>query len=283
MTLNNPETNGAINKKRKAKSGNDNDDEDEGIDDDEEITSEEDEGKEDDEKEEEMELNSEDDKSESDEDVQEKKKSTTVATKASTTPPKKKKRRLEEYHKQIDTEFKKFDSYRNDIIQKWNDKTQMAFGKFRSKGSAGPQIPTLKQISHILSDKERLIKRTQVKRTAYTTIGKPDANIQPSESAQDEEIFDDDDFYHQLLRELIDRKTTNVQDPVQLSRQWLELQKLRTKLKRVVDTDASKGRKIRYDVHPKLVNFMAPQDNCVMSEGAVKELMSSLFGKQPSN
>ncbi len=34
----------------------------------------------------------------------------------------------------------------------------------------------------------------------------------------DEEIFDDDDFYHQLLRELIQRKTSDISDPIALSR-----------------------------------------------------------------
>jgi len=34
----------------------------------------------------------------------------------------------------------------------------------------------------------------------------------------DEEVFDDDDFYHQLLRELIEKKTSDVNDPVALSR-----------------------------------------------------------------
>jgi protein AATF/BFR2 len=34
----------------------------------------------------------------------------------------------------------------------------------------------------------------------------------------DMEIFDDDDFYHQLLRELIEKKTSDVSDPVALSR-----------------------------------------------------------------
>ena len=34
----------------------------------------------------------------------------------------------------------------------------------------------------------------------------------------DDEIFDDDDFYHQLLRELIERKTMNLSDPIALSR-----------------------------------------------------------------
>ena len=34
----------------------------------------------------------------------------------------------------------------------------------------------------------------------------------------DEEIFDDDDFYHQQLRELIERKTADINDPVALTR-----------------------------------------------------------------
>merc|ERR1712130_110867 len=41
-------------------------------------------------------------------------------------------------------------------------------------------------------------------------------------------------------------------------RQWLKVQRLRSKMKKKVDTRASKGRKVRYDIHSKLVNFMAP-------------------------
>ena len=52
----------------------------------------------------------------------------------------------------------------------------------------------------------------------------------------------------QLLRELIERKMSYSEssDPTAMGRQWLELQKLRTKAKKNVDTKASKGRKIRY-------------------------------------
>ena len=38
---------------------------------------------------------------------------------------------------------------------------------------------------------------------------------------------------------------TETTDPIAMGRQWLELQKLRTKVKKTVDTKASKGRKIR--------------------------------------
>ncbi|ODN04313.1 Protein AATF [Orchesella cincta] len=190
-----------------------------------------------------------------------------------------KKMKIEDFIAASQDAYNSFVPFRNQTIQKWNDKTQFAGGKFNRK-TTSQQISTLKQIEQILSNKERLLKRTQVRRSNYEVIGSS-SDITPEVNLEkvDPEIFDDDDFYHQLLRELIERKTSNVNDPIQLSHHWLELQKLRSKLKRKVDTKASKGRKIRYDVHSKLVNFMAPQDNCTMSTAAVKELFSSLFGK----
>eukprot|EP00050_Salpingoeca_kvevrii_P020412 m.98203 g.98203 ORF g.98203 m.98203 type:complete len:164 (+) comp8855_c0_seq3:1342-1833(+) len=94
------------------------------------------------------------------------------------------------------------------------------------------------------------------------------------------QIVDDSDFYHDLLRDLIERKTsfTGTEDPLEMGRQFVELNKLRTKTKRKVDTKASKGRKIRYDVMPKLANFMAPDESFHTSSDAAKDdLFASLF------
>ncbi len=117
----------------------------------------------------------------------------------------------------------------------------------------------------ILADRDRLVKRTQLKRTVFKICGKQEKLVSSLEelnnrhvSDYDPEIFDDQDFYNQLMRELIDRKTSNVVDPVELSRKSIELQKLRSKNKKVVDTKASKGRKIKFNVHKPMVNFMAP-------------------------
>lgn len=191
-----------------------------------------------------------------------------------------KKQKLEDFLVSAEAAFTSFVPFRNQTIQKWNEKTQFAGGKYNRKSGA-QQTSTLRQIQHILSNKERLLKRTQVRRSQYSRIGQAALQVsgETALEQEDPEIFDDDDFYHQLLRELIERKTSSVNDPIQLSHHWLELQKLRTKLKRNVDTKASKGRKIRYDVHSKLVNFMAPHDTCGMSSAAVKELFGSLFGK----
>lgn len=149
----------------------------------------------------------------------------------------------------------------------------------------------MKQIEQILTDKDRLVKRTQMKRASYRVLGKPEESQLPVQEAEeterkpavhtyDPEIFDDSDFYHQQLRELIERKTSDINDPIALSRQWLEIQRLRNKVKRKVETKASKGRKIRYHVHPKLVNFMAPKETCNWSDEARDDLFKSLFGQR---
>lgn len=99
-----------------------------------------------------------------------------------------------------------------------------------------------------------------------------------AKTLQSTEIYDDTDFYHQLLRELIEFKTTTT-NPAEVSKQYSELEKLRKKMKKIVDTRASKGRKIRYVVHKKLVNFMAPNPNSEWTDESRNELYSSLFGK----
>merc|ERR1712096_470022 len=103
-----------------------------------------------------------------------------------------------------------------------------------------------------MSNTDRLVKRTRVKRVDCTILG--NRGIKEEEAI----MFDDSDFYHHLLRELIEKKTAASSDSAEVGRQWLQIQKLRSKLKKKVDTRASKGRKVRYDIHTKLVNFMAP-------------------------
>ena len=52
------------------------------------------------------------------------------------------------------------------------------------------------------------------------------------------------------------------------------------KTKKVVDTKASKGRRLRYTVQEKLQNFMAPEDRGEWEERQRDELFGSLFGKR---
>lgn len=48
------------------------------------------------------------------------------------------------------------------------------------------------------------------------------------------------------------------------------------KQRKAVDRRASKGRKLRYHVHPKLVNFMAPVE--LQAPQYAAQLFSNLFG-----
>ncbi|XP_078081039.1 protein AATF [Mustelus asterias] len=213
--------------------------------------------------------------------------------------PQKRKLEMDEYPEFMAKRFADFKTYRNSTLQKWHEKTKLGSGKI-GKGFGAFERSILTQIEQIMVDKERLLRRTQTKRSLYKILGKAeDDSLKIPETAPgemetvpqgksnahlkdiDEEIFDDDDFYHQLLRELIDRKTTSIDpnDQIAMGRQWLTIQKLRSKIKKKVDTRASKGRKVRYHVHNKLVSFMAPLDHSTMNDDARTELYRSLFGK----
>lgn len=204
-----------------------------------------------------------------------------------------KKRKLEDYESDLSTTHKNLKTFRDTTIQKWNEKTRLATA---ANIKNAPTNTILQQISYILSDRNKLIRRTQLKRSDYDIIGYnkvendeqyEENNIGQNGMAKDRkdndeyipEIFDDSDFYHQLLRELIECKSADISDPVQLSRQWIALQQMRSKMKRKVDTRATKGRKIKYVVHNPLVSYMAPEKSLKWNEESTNELYSSLFGK----
>ncbi|XP_028443409.1 protein AATF [Perca flavescens] len=210
------------------------------------------------------------------------------------------KRKLEmaEYPDFMAKRFAAFQPYCNITLQKWHDKTRLTMGK-SSKGFGAFDRNILTQVEQVMMDKERLVRRTQTRRSEYRVLGKKEASVFTSETVStegeeleqlkanphlkdlDEDIFDDDDFYHQLLRELIERKTSaaDPNDQVAMGRQWLAIQKLRSKIKKKVDTKASKGRKVRFHIHSKLVNFMAPIDHSSVSDDARNELYRGLFGQ----
>ncbi|XP_029939039.1 protein AATF [Salarias fasciatus] len=216
--------------------------------------------------------------------------------------PPKRKLEMAEYPDLMAKRFAAFRPYCDATLQKWHDKTRLTTGK-GGKGFGAFDRNILTQVEQVLMDKERLLRRTQTRRSEYRVLGKKDAPVVTSSTAEgeeeeeeegegrmkanqhlkdlDEDIFDDDDFYHQLLRELIERKTSasDPNDQVAMGRQWLAIQKLRSKIKKKVDTKASKGRKVRFHVHGKLVGFMAPMDSSSMSDEARSELYRGLFGQ----
>ena len=80
-----------------------------------------------------------------------------------------------------------------------------------------------------------MVDRTRVYRGKGERVGSD--SVQTTE--HDPEVFDDTDFYQQLLRDVIDARNEGSG-----SQDWIQAQKERKK-KKVIDTKASKGRKIR--------------------------------------
>ncbi|KAL3895564.1 MAG: hypothetical protein SGCHY_004625 [Lobulomycetales sp.] len=179
---------------------------------------------------------------------------------------------------QMDTSFRPI---QNQILDKWSSKIKSA------GGNSGTQLKavdskTTTQIANVLADMDRLVKRTQLRRSEYSIIGE-----EPRDAASEQynsEIFDDQDFYAMLLKEFVEsRQSADGLDPVAMSLSALQIRDLTRGIKKKragLDTKASKGRKIRYETHEKLVGFTAPVHNTSESswhEEMRRELFSGLF------
>uniref|UniRef100_A0A0R3RGE4 Protein AATF n=1 Tax=Elaeophora elaphi TaxID=1147741 RepID=A0A0R3RGE4_9BILA len=190
---------------------------------------------------------------------------------------KRKKLMPKELMKEYERRHNRFTAFRSSALSKWDERTTLStigVMKNKKRDFSGFESLILRQIEQIMNEKHRLLRRTQLKRHNVDRIGTDESND------YDSEIFDDDDFYQQLLKELIERKSANVVDPVEMSRQWLEIQKLREKRskRKKVDTKASKGRKIRYVAIPKLVNFFPSMaEKATWSHEKRNHLFKSLF------
>lgn len=182
-----------------------------------------------------------------------------------------KRSKLAEYDDLISKNNELYNEFRNTTLQKWHERTKTVK---EMKGSTG-NIDFMTKIQNALLKKDEMIRKTQLFRGGYNLFGRDTFNNGELYSA---EIFDDSEFYHQQLRELIEYKSGLDENQFEIAQKLIELQRVRGKMQKRVDTRASKGRKIRYIVHNKLVNFMAPNDECTMSDEAKVELFNSLFG-----
>ena len=154
---------------------------------------------------------------------------------------------------------------------------------------------------HVLSSVENnmntLLKKTQKYNNAN------DNNIQllgrkrlsAEEYEYDKEIFNDNDFYNFLLKEFllnnekeidennyVEKRDENglVEGRYDLTMRYILNRN--TKIKKNVDTKATKNRKIRYDKHEEIINFMVPENNDKEISGR-NIIINSLFGTKKMN
>jgi protein AATF/BFR2 len=172
---------------------------------------------------------------------------------------------------------------RRTILDKWSLKVRgstavlpNARGKLLGD-SGNQQMLTAVIDAHIASESgDRPVKR-------HRQIRLPNGNDEAPEP-----LYDDAVFYQSLLRDLVEQRMsssdaiTNGVDSLHLQLPHSTSGMRKDKIKKIVDTKASKGRKMRYNVHEKLQNFMAPEDRGTWSIKAREEFFASLLGKTAS-
>ncbi|GAV73427.1 TRAUB domain-containing protein/AATF-Che1 domain-containing protein [Cephalotus follicularis] len=150
--------------------------------------------------------------------------------------------------------------FRDKSVDKWQRKTQVTTGAAAIKGKLQAFNQNIsEQVAAYMRDPSRMIKQMQQRRSTVGVFGavpkgEDNARTQEAQPDGDPELLDDSEFYEQLLKEFFE-----MVDPTSTETAFYALRKLQTKKRKVVDRRASKSRKIRYNVHEKIVNFMAPQ------------------------
>ncbi|KAL4816588.1 apoptosis antagonizing transcription factor-domain-containing protein [Aspergillus spinulosporus] len=183
-------------------------------------------------------------------------------------------------------------AHRRAILDKWSLKvrgsataTTLANSKTKLLGSsAAQQTITAVLDAHVASETADSRSTKRVKGTQGSTS---DSN--------EVKIYDDTIFYQSLLRDLVSQRMSST-DAITNGLDTLHILPSRSgagaihpvtgmrkdKVKREVDTRASKGRKMRFDVHEKLQNFMAPEERGTWTRRAREEFFASLLGRSAS-
>lgn len=213
-----------------------------------------------------------------------------------------KKRKLSDYMDVASSYDSLLEKYRSSVLTKWSAKihntsgsSAITAGKFKSINQSAEQ-----QVRNNLTDMDRLVKKTKLNRRQIMPLGyesilanqatneddseESDPDI-PKQSNSDskvrtaeiDEIFDDEDFYRTLLNDLIDKKiqSSNATSGLTIALKSLQLAQ---KMKKNVDTKASKGRKLRYNIQEPIANFEVPRGSWKWDDYQIDEFFASLLG-----
>ncbi|KAF4345944.1 Che-1 [Fusarium beomiforme] len=181
-----------------------------------------------------------------------------------------------EIWEQLQAEEQRSTKSREDRLEKWSRKVQ-SVNVTAPKGLESRDKTLINALKEQLIDPDnRLAKRSRVPRScapAQATKG----------VTEDSNIYDDADFYQLLLKELVDQRTVEGSSgagagaavPTVVLTAAKDV-----KSRKNVDRKASKGRKMRFTVHEKLQNFMAPEDRRAWEQGAIDRFFGTLFGRK---
>lgn len=172
-------------------------------------------------------------------------------------------------------------------LDTWASKTRasMNAAQGRRLNDTATQTTLTEVLSSQLSDMSRLVAKTTVPRScaplqAASTKKRPSDEDLTADSLP---IYDDADFYGPLLQQLVAQRSSDAaalsaMNVSFVSQPWQAAREAKTK--KMVDTKASKGRKLRYTVHEKLQNIMAQENRAMWSDRQCDELFASLQGRK---
>ncbi|KAJ0236340.1 rRNA processing protein-like protein [Hirschfeldia incana] len=169
--------------------------------------------------------------------------------------------------------------FRNKAVDKWQRRTQVTTGTAAIKGKLHAFNQNIsEQVASYMRDPSRMIKQMQQSRTTVTVFGTEamEPNQEEKQLEGDPELVEDAEFYQQLLKEFFETI-----DPASSEAAFYAMKKFQTKKRKVVDRRASKSRRIRYNVHEKIVKFMAPRRAKIPPNSA--DLLKNLFGLKTRN
>lgn len=151
----------------------------------------------------------------------------------------------------------------------------------RQEQSESSSTPVTSALQAVLADADKVVRRAAAPAASVRMVGcQPRTGV--SRAANDtaawcEDVYDDTDFYQGLLREFVANATASGHADKAAG----VVPAKHKSVKRDVDRRASKGRKIRYFVHDKMVNFAAPTPLPPLPDDAapvnIDQLVSSLF------
>ncbi|XP_010443952.1 PREDICTED: putative uncharacterized protein DDB_G0270496 isoform X2 [Camelina sativa] len=177
---------------------------------------------------------------------------------------------------------KRMSVFRNKAVDKWQRRTQVTSGAAAIKGKLHAFNQNVsEQVASYMRDPSRMIKQMQQSRSTVAVFGtvpgeSMERNQEERQLEGDPELIEDAEFYQQLLKEFIETI-----DPASSEAAYYAMKKFQTKKRKLVDRRASKSRKIRYNVHEKIVNFMAPRPAKIPPNTA--DLLKNLFGLKTRN
>lgn len=216
-----------------------------------------------------------------------------------------KKRKLNTYKEAANKFDDQLRKNRSTTLNKWSNKVSNSSGsnalnasKFKIINQTAEQ-----QVVNTLNDMDRLKRRTYLNRSSITPLGydpskkvgggddttqgdareseiNPDIPKITNDRHKNElpQLYDDEDFYRILLNDLVDKKITSSNPTSGVTISLRQTQKAQKNNKNV-DTRASKGRKLRYNVQEPISHFKAPV-TLKWDDYQIDELFASLLGQK---